>query len=1087
MILKQIKERIALSKPTKEIISHLTSKNSDTLPILGAAGSLKSFIVSAIHEQLSLPILCVLSDVKEANSFSSDLQQLYPNFPVALFEHIGKSARFELGAPPNIIGKRLEAVQTLLLQANAIVVCTANSIWEKIPRPEVVKKSRIMIEKNQELIFNDFIQELLDQGFTREYMVDQPGEMSVRGGIVDVFPFISDNPIRIEFLGDVIESIREFDVLNQRTQKKLDRVEILGPFAASYDFLTHQETGQLDGYGSILDYLAPSGLVVLFNSVQIEQALDSYQQKMSGFKKIIFDPLVETRRWKTVVNFNAQSRKKLFGNFKLLRSEIEQDFKLGDKDKTFLSAFFCESDYQRKKIEAVFEEEGLQFPQLNVSTLGISEGFRFPLESLSIYTSHEFYGRPTVARTKPQRYIVSRKRELSLRKGDFVVHVDHGIGCFKGLEKISVWGAERECLKIEYRNNDHLYVPLEKMDKVQKYSSKEGFLPTLSKLGGTDWERLKKRTKRRVKDIAQELIRLYAQRKAKKGFAFSADTIWQNELEASFVYEETPDQLTALQDIKRDMEKERPMDRLVCGDVGYGKTEVALRAAFKAVSDGKQVAILVPTTILAQQHYNTFKDRLEKFPVNIEMLSRFRNPKQQQEIIAATREGKVDVLIGTHRVLSKDVTFKNLGLLIVDEEQKFGVIHKERLKFLSSTVDVLTLTATPIPRTLHLALMGGRDMSIISTPPEHRHPIKTEIAYFDKQLIREVILGEVARGGQVFFVHNRVQSISLIATMLRELIPEVSFGVAHGQMKEKELERVVMDFIDKKFQCLISTMIIESGMDIPNVNTLIVNRADRFGLSQLYQLRGRVGRSHLQAYAYFLIPSLKKVSREAIKRLQTIQEFTHLGAGYNIAMRDLEIRGAGNLLGSEQSGFIDALGFDLYCKIVEDAVRELQKEKLHKRPEKPTKHMESIVTIDCDAHLPEWYIDNEGEQVDIYRRLVEAKNLLTVEDIREELRDRFGKTPIEVDNLLNYISLKLIVEDLDIERLQIKGDELEGKFYTSMLPKTEQFRKWMGKMMTKTQHPFKFIQKDKDLWFKTKFNVHDKVLCEAKKFLQSWQ
>jgi transcription-repair coupling factor (superfamily II helicase) len=559
-------------------------------------------------------------------------------------------------------------------------------------------------------------------------------------------------------------------------------------------------------------------------------------------------------------------------------------------------------------------------------------------------------------------------------RGDFVVHVDHGIGVYQGLQKLTTGGYERECLVIQYQDQDKLFVPLEKMDRVQKYSSRDGMAPRVHKLGAPDWDRLKKRTKNRIKDIARDLIKLYAARKAQKGLAFPPDSFWQKELEASFIYEDTPDQARAVEEVKHDMENENPMDRLVCGDVGYGKTEVAIRAAFKAVQSSKQVAVLVPTTILAQQHYNTFRERLRKYPVQVEALSRFRSAAEQKKIVEKLKTGEVDIAIGTHRLLSHDVAFKDLGLLIVDEEQRFGVRHKERLKQLCVNVDVLTLSATPIPRTLHMSLLGVRDMSNINTPPKDRLPVHTEIVQFDRDLIRQVILREVHRGGQVFFVHNRVGSIYRMADLLQRVIPEVEFGVAHGQMKEHELEKAIVDFMERKIHVLVETMIIESGIDMPNVNTMIINRADRFGLAQLYQLRGRVGRSHHKAYCYLVIPPIRNLTTEAIKRLETIEQFTELGSGFQIAMRDLEIRGAGNMLGAEQSGFIDSLGFDLYCKILEDAVQEARLEELPQEAVAalPEKKDECRVELEGDAYLPDDYVEMPASAA-IYRRLAEAK------------------------------------------------------------------------------------------------------------------
>ena len=623
----------------------------------------------------------------------------------------------------------------------------------------------------------------------------------------------------------------------------------------------------------------------------------------------------------------------------------------------------------------------------------------------------------------------TQKEFQQLKRGDFVVHQDYGIGRFAGLQKIKVRGVETEVMKLVYDESDALYVHLNFIDRVQKYSSQEGHTPTLSKLGGSDWGRLKSRARKKIKDIARDLIKLYARRKHEQGFTFAVDTHWQKEMEASFLYEDTPDQATSTVDVKRDMEQPSPMDRLICGDVGFGKTEVAVRAAFKAVMNGKQVAVLVPTTILAHQHFHTFIDRIGRYSVRVESLTRFRSKNEQREVLEALEEGKVDILIGTHRLLSKDVVFKDLGLLIIDEEQRFGVASKEKLRQFRANVDTLTLTATPIPRTLQFSLMGARDLSLINTPPRNRIPIQTEIAQFDLQLIHEVIMKELHRGGQVYFVHDRVQNIDLIRAMLEEHIPKARFHVAHGQMKGHTLEKAMMDFLEKKYDVLLCTKIIESGIDIPSVNTIIINRADRFGLAELYQLRGRVGRSNIQAYAYLLTPPLSVLPRVTLRRLQAIQEFTELGSGFNLAMRDLEIRGAGNLLGGEQSGFILEMGFEMYQRVVEEAVAELKNEEFNElvdqnaREEKKKKG-ETVIETDIVALIPDIYIEHDAERLDIYRRLYRCESLGDLITMRTELKDRFGEYPEEVEQLFMQIELKVIAAKIGFIKVELEGEIL---------------------------------------------------------------
>jgi transcription-repair coupling factor (superfamily II helicase) len=668
----------------------------------------------------------------------------------------------------------------------------------------------------------------------------------------------------------------------------------------------------------------------------------------------------------------------------------------------------------------------------------VHSGFVYPPAGIALFTEHEIFGRLKRRGIQRRRAFkgFSPKEIQQLKRGDFVVHVDHGIGRFAGLHKIKIRGVEQEVMKVEYAEKDTLYVNLNFVNRVQKYSSQEGHVPTLTKLGSPDWERLKGRARKKIKDIARDLIKLYARRKHEQGFAFAPDTHWQKEMEASFMYEDTADQASATIDVKKDMESSSPMDRLICGDVGFGKTEVAVRAAFKAVMDGKQVAVLVPTTILAQQHYNTFTDRLGRYSVRIESLSRFKAKKEQQATLNALKERKVDILIGTHRILSKDIEFKDIGLLIIDEEHRFGVAAKEKLRHLRATVDTLTLTATPIPRTLQFSLMGSRDLSIINTPPRNRLPIITEIAPVDWKLMREAILKELHRDGQVYFIHDRVQNMDEMLAILEKHVPEARVHYAHGQMKGHELEKTMLDFLEKKYNVLLCTKIIESGIDIPSVNTIIIHRADRFGLAELYQLRGRVGRSNVQAYAYLLTPPLTALPKQTLRRLQAIQEFTELGSGFNLAMRDLEIRGAGNLLGAEQSGMIMEMGFELYQRIVEEAVRELKEEEFKELTENKKGDgqkdsiagrepiAETIIETDIEALIPDIYVESDAERLDIYRRLYRATTLQDIDTLRAELKDRFGEYPAEVENLFLMLEMKIVSSTIGFVRVELNNTEI---------------------------------------------------------------
>jgi transcription-repair coupling factor (superfamily II helicase) len=1067
--------------------------------VRNAPGSLPAAVLALLFEQTPKPYLCLFPFIDQAERFKDELESLLPEGAVLFFP------------PPKLLpwghheahasSQQLEALERLLDLKNqptpsankpAIVVANVHSIEAPLRSPEMMRIQKLQLQRGAEMPFATIVEQLTGMDFERQPMIEVPGEMSVRGGIIDIFPFSRPLPIRVEFWGDVIESIREFDPATQRSQR-----EVEGFVVYPQRFQPNGKKDDEKSSASLPDYLPDNTCVCFFQAEQIavaltasaeiakngrdedwlppepgdtfkNEALNEFFLPFNRFQRISFST-VQADTSKTVIDCAAHPQAPFCGDLAALRRDMEGFIARHSPAQLF---FLCESPAHGERLKDLFEERDLNFPELNVSTANLHGGFQLPQLGLAVYTDHEFYGRVRRIRQRRRYKEGLTFRQLkTLMRGDYVVHVDHGIGVYQGLQKISTGGFERECLVIQYQEQDKLFVPLEKMDRVQKYRSHDGAAPRVHKLGAPDWERLKKRTQNRVRDIARDLIKLYAARKAQKGIAFPADTYWQKELEASFIYEDTADQARAVDEVKRDMENENPMDRLVCGDVGYGKTEVAIRAAFKAVQNSKQVAVLVPTTILAQQHYNTFRERLRKYPVQVEVLSRFRSAGELKKTVEKLKSGEVDIVIGTHRLLSKDVAFKDLGLMVVDEEQRFGVRHKERLKQLRVNVDVLTLSATPIPRTLHMSLLGVRDMSNISTPPKDRLPVQTEITQFDRDLIRQVILREVHRGGQVFFVHNRVSSIYRMADLLQRVVPEVEFGVAHGQMNEHELEKAIFDFMERKFHVLIATMIIESGIDMPNVNTMIINRADRFGLAQLYQLRGRVGRSHHKAYCYLVIPPIRNLTTEAIKRLETIEQFTELGSGFQIAMRDLEIRGAGNMLGAEQSGFIEALGFDLYCKILEEAVQEARYEEMPHETIAAVfeKSEECRVELDGDAYLPEDYVEMPAERVAIYRRLAEAKKLSDIEAVQEELADRFGRLPEAADNLLGMASVKLLGTALGLRSLQIAPRQSLGIFAENpALPlnmqkgkagqKGEPTKQWLGSMVQRAAVPFEFVQ-----------------------------
>ncbi len=1080
--------------------------------ILRAHGSARAFIVFALLKKSRRNILCVFADIDEGKVFYDDLASMDEN-SVKFFPPHLKANWTETGPQNTTIGQRIDTIKSLG-KGPVTVVTSVHALAEKVADPQIVKSEKLAVRTGQTYEFSNIVKKLGYMGYVREERVDRPGEMSVRGGIIDLFLFEGIHPYRIEFFADKVESIRQFDVETQRSIRNISAIDILHAGSAG-PYLPYDEhpIDQLDFSHKINDYFIDPPILVLFDKMVILNemdrfyghmdvqskdflkthgiqnfTMDQYYLKTGELSQILdlylnIDFSILSQPFSFVVDFNIIQCDYFNGDLQKFRQKLVEQKKQLPDTRAFLC---CDSKMQQKRMIDLLEKEG--FPDfLKIEAFDVSGGFLWPEFNLYVYTNRELYNRKRLPKSdKIENRSVSLHFLSSLKMDDYVVHIDFGIGIYKGLKKIRAYGKERECLIIEYQDNDLLYVPLEKMDRVQKYSSREGAIPQLSKLGSSRWETTKKNTKKKVKEIARQLVKLYAIRKMKKGHAFPPDNIWQKELEASFCFEETVDQLSAIEDIKKDMQAPKPMDRLVCGDVGYGKTEVAIRAAFKAINDSKQVAVLVPTTILAQQHFETFQDRLKPFPVQIDFLSRFKSTAGAKKIVQQLAKGQIDLIVGTHRLLSKDIEFKNLGLLIVDEEQKFGVLHKEKLKMLKNTVDTLTLSATPIPRTMHMSLISAKDMSLINTPPHNRLPIKTEVSRFDPDLIRTAILKEVDRNGQVFFVHNRVQSIYAIAETVKEYVPEVTVGIAHGQMDAKQLDKAMHAFARGDIQVLVCTMIIESGIDLPNVNTLIVNHAERLGLSQLYQLRGRVGRSVQQAYAYLLIPPMKRLTRTAIKRLQTIQELTQLGSGYKVAMRDLEIRGAGNIFGARQSGYVDALGYELYTKIINEAITELKTEM--KQPGTVVMDKEDFepqVEFKVDAYLPESFIFSAPERVDIYHRLIEAQSEKAVSELKSEIMDRFGKLPKAAEFLFDYVFLKLYCKMARVSKLALYDGKIVGKFAQEFIPKGEHFRPWLGKIVEKAKDDFHLRQEKNDLYFELDVHAEKSAVQTAKKFLQS--
>lgn len=1037
----------------------------------GLAGSSRALLASWLYLKTGRTVLYITPETESSEKVYDDFSAYLNGEKISLYPS-WEIQPYEIRAPhAENIGDRLKTLHDLLHKRKLIIAVPAQALLE--PTIERSKLERLALEfsEGQSLDPEDLKVRLVEMGFNRQPVVEQLGDFAVRGGILDIFPATASEPIRIEFFGNEIESIRTFSVLTQRSLERrrqavilplrefpiemgmVDLVsgelpqeqaialhEALGP-AGIYDGLEYFSQLFESRKSSLFDYLPEDAIIIQDDPVQITEQIDDIREKAG-------------RRYEERGDYPFGRPDEIYIDYSQIRAEIEErglinlqgiikegpvDLEIaavpqeptGSHIKSFaekLAAFrregrsaiiFCDGESQKRRMGELLSEYDIAVP---IESKRISEGFGLPDISLWFLTDHEIFSRQ-ITRKKLRRFKegIALSSYQSLQPGDYVVHIDHGIGRYRGLETIMVDGRKRDCLLIYYAGDDKLYVPIEEFARVQKFAGKEG-APALSRLGTGAWERAKARAKRAIMEMAEELIALYAKRQALPGFAFVPDTQWQRELEAAFPYEETPDQEKAIADIKADMERPSPMDRLVCGDVGYGKTEVAIRAAFKAVESGKQVAVLVPTTILAQQHLGTFRERLAPFPVNIDMLSRFRLPKEAKAVKEGLKNGTIDIVIGTHMLLQKGIEFKDLGLLIVDEEHRFGVTHKERIRKLKTQVDTLTLTATPIPRTLQLSLLGARDMSVINTPPKDRLPIMTEVALFADRIIFEAVERELARGGQVFFVHNRVESIEAIYGFLKRLLPAVQIGVGHGQMAERSLEKVMLNFLEKKYQVLLATTIIESGLDIPSVNTIIINRADKLGLAQLYQLRGRVGRSTRRAYAYLLVPPLKMLTEKARKRLRAIEEFTELGSGYHLALRDLEIRGAGNILGAQQHGFIEEVGFDLYCRLLEEAVAEINK------TTPPPEKIDIKMQTDLDLFIPESYVDDPNLRVELYRTISEIADSERLKAFADGMADRFGPLPEAAKNLLNLTEARILAARLGVKRLVYKSGELFLEF-----------------------------------------------------------
>jgi len=1018
----------------------------------GTLPSALALHVAAVESATEVPQLILLNEYDEVQAFHSDLENA---FGEKEYEFYRKNILFfpppdkagaGTGTPdPNHVLMRTEVLKRLGSgQRRIIIVAPVSALADRVVSQQFLTENTFRL-KQGEMVDLDFVADfLLEEEFERVDFVAEPGQFAIRGGIVDVFSFSNDYPYRIQFIGDEIDSIRSFDPATQLSKERVDHITIVpdlhrnGTAVARqslFDFLPPSAILWCQNPGFAIDQLehlhagrkATGALVAVndFTGADLKEAFQQFRVIDCGSAPFFPDSVEIAAEQAPQPAFNKK--------FDLLSADLRQWH-----DKGYTNYILSDNPKQIERLRNIFDDISRGNVPVHYTTAlpSLHHGFIDHHLKLVCYTDHQIferYRKTGLQEGYKRREAITIKELLSLEPGDYITHIDHGIGRFGGLETIDNNGRQQETVRLIYRNNDVVYVSIHSLHRIARYTGSEGKVPELDKLGSGAWKRLKEKTKSKVKDIARDLIRLYARRLAAKGFAFAPDTYLQHELEASFIFEDTPDQIRATADVKEDMEKGYPMDRLICGDVGFGKTEVAIRAAFKAVTDSKQVAVLVPTTILALQHYHTFRSRLKDFPVTIDYINRFRSAKDQKETLKKLEAGKLDIIIGTHRLVGSDVKFKDLGLLIVDEEQKFGVSVKEKLKQLRVNVDTLTLTATPIPRTLQFSLMGARDLSVISTPPPNRHPVQTQLRGFSEELIREAIQQELNRGGQVFFLHNRIQSINEMAAMVERVVPGVSVAVGHGQMEGEKLEQVMMDFIEGNYDVLVSTSIIESGLDIPNANTIIISDAHMYGLSDLHQLRGRVGRSNKKAYCYLITPPLTVLTPEARKRLKAIEEFSDLGSGFNIAMRDLDIRGAGNILGAEQSGFIADIGYEMYQKILKEAMQELRMaefpELADHSPEKRWKPgKECQIETDLEILLPPDYVEASGERLLLYRELDELDDEEALQAFAGRLSDRFGPMPAEAEALLQTIRLRWLAASLGFEKIVLKNNRFNGQF-----------------------------------------------------------
>ena len=1079
---QEIVNQYQKSAKTQQVLNEI-QLDQNHFQITNLVGSSLSFVISETFKKAEKPYLLVFNDKEEAAYYLNDLEQLIGDKNVLFYP--GSYRRpYQIDETDNAnVLLRSEVLNRINSRKKpAVIVTYPEALFEKVVTKKELERNTLKISVSENISL-DFVNEILfEYLFKRVDFVTEPGEFSVRGGIIDVFSFSNDEPFRIEFFGDEVDSIRTFDVETQLSLERLQKVSIM----PNVENKTLQEKRE-----SFLKYISSKTVIFTKNRELLIGSLDKLFSKAEHafeelskeinhskpedlfcdgdyIKNELKDFTIASLEGniygnKTTIDFTTKGQPSFNKQFDLLIEDLNEHHKNG-----FTNYIFCANEQQAQRFHDIFDDAEKEVHYQTI-VFPLHQGFIDLDEKIVCYTDHQIFERYHKFRLKngySKKQSITLKELNNLEIGDYVTHMDHGIGKFGGLQKIDVEGKKQEAIKLIYGDRDILYVSIHSLHKISKFNGKDGRPPKVYKLGSGAWKKIKQKTKKRVKEIAYDLIKLYAKRRMQKGFAFGPDTHIQHELEASFIYEDTPDQYTATQDVKADMEKEQPMDRLVCGDVGFGKTEVAMRAAFKAVDNGKQVAILVPTTILAFQHYKTFIKRLGDFPVKVDYLNRFRTTKERNAAIEGINDGSVDIIIGTHQLTNKKIQFKDLGLLIIDEEQKFGVAVKDKLKTLKENVDTLTLTATPIPRTLQFSLMAARDLSVITTPPPNRHPIETHVIRFSEETIRDAITYEISRGGQVFFIHNRIENIKEVAGLLQRLVPNAKIGIGHGQMEGKKLESLMLGFMNNEFDVLVSTTIVESGLDVTNANTIFINNANNFGLSDLHQMRGRVGRSNKKAFCYFVTPPYHMMTDDARKRIEALVLFSDLGSGINIAMKDLEIRGAGDLLGGEQSGFINDIGFDTYQKILSEAIEELKENEfrdLYNSEETKPKEFVKEVQIDTDFEIlyPDNYINAITERLNLYNELSTVETESELQEYEKRLIDRFGELPIQAVDLLDSVRLKWFAKNLGLEKVILKQKRMIGYFVSDQQSPFYQTEAFSSMLKYVQQNPKSCVMKEK--------------------------